>query len=115
MTKRPRSQQGDDHMEFLLTLRRRGIADQTVLRAMDEVPREYFVTAVDAPPTSSRGVTVLNALSAGATRITLGEGDTPLLLSRHIGPAAGMKNLFFKLETVNPTGSYKARFAASTV
>ena len=30
-------------MEFLLTLRRRGIADQAVLRAMDEVPREHFV------------------------------------------------------------------------
>jgi protein-L-isoaspartate(D-aspartate) O-methyltransferase len=30
-------------MEFLLALRRRGIADQAVLRAMDEVPREYFV------------------------------------------------------------------------
>jgi protein-L-isoaspartate(D-aspartate) O-methyltransferase len=30
-------------MEFLLTLRRRGIADQAVLKAMDEVPREYFV------------------------------------------------------------------------
>ncbi len=30
-------------MEFLLTLRRRGIADQAVLRAMDEVPREQFV------------------------------------------------------------------------
>jgi len=33
-------------MEFLLTLRRRGIADQAVLRAMDEVPREQFV-AID--------------------------------------------------------------------
>jgi protein-L-isoaspartate(D-aspartate) O-methyltransferase len=30
-------------MEFLLTLRRRGIADQAVLRAMDEVPRGRFV------------------------------------------------------------------------
>jgi protein-L-isoaspartate(D-aspartate) O-methyltransferase len=30
-------------MEFLLTLRRRGIMDQAVLRAMDEVPREHFV------------------------------------------------------------------------
>jgi protein-L-isoaspartate(D-aspartate) O-methyltransferase len=30
-------------MEFLLTLRRRGIADQAVLRAMDEVPRAQFV------------------------------------------------------------------------
>ncbi|MBI4365900.1 MAG: protein-L-isoaspartate(D-aspartate) O-methyltransferase [Deltaproteobacteria bacterium] len=30
-------------MEFLLTLRRRGIADQAVLRALDEVPRALFV------------------------------------------------------------------------
>ena len=32
-------------MEFLLTLRRRGIADAAVLRALDEVPREEFVAA----------------------------------------------------------------------
>ena len=30
-------------MEFMLALRRRGITDQAVLRAMDEVPREHFV------------------------------------------------------------------------
>src|ERR1700692_4093124 len=30
-------------MQFMLTLRRRGIGDAAVLRAMDEVPREYFV------------------------------------------------------------------------
>jgi protein-L-isoaspartate(D-aspartate) O-methyltransferase len=30
-------------MEFQLTLRRRGISNQAVLRAMDEVPREHFV------------------------------------------------------------------------
>src|SRR5438093_869319 len=30
-------------MEFQLNLRRRGISDQAVLRAMDEVPREHFV------------------------------------------------------------------------
>jgi len=30
-------------MEFLLSLRRRGISDAAVLRAMDEVPRERFV------------------------------------------------------------------------
>ena len=33
-----------DRMEFLLNLRRRGISDAAVLRAMDEVPREHFVT-----------------------------------------------------------------------
>ncbi|MFN3656216.1 MAG: protein-L-isoaspartate(D-aspartate) O-methyltransferase [Pseudolabrys sp.] len=32
-------------MGFLLTLRRRGISDQAVLRAMDEVPRARFVEA----------------------------------------------------------------------
>jgi protein-L-isoaspartate(D-aspartate) O-methyltransferase len=31
-------------MEFQLALRRRGISDQAVLRAMDEVPREHFVS-----------------------------------------------------------------------
>jgi protein-L-isoaspartate(D-aspartate) O-methyltransferase len=35
-------------MEFLLTLRRRGIGDQAVLRAMDEVPRARFVEAAFA-------------------------------------------------------------------
>jgi protein-L-isoaspartate(D-aspartate) O-methyltransferase len=34
-----------ERMEFQLALRRHGITDQAVLRAMDEVPREYFVTA----------------------------------------------------------------------
>lgn len=41
--------------------------------------------------------------------ITLGEGGTPLLPSRLIGPGLGMDNLFLKDETVNPTGSFKAR------
>ena len=48
--KEPRVAQGPDHleddtgrMEFLLGLRRNGISDQAVLRAIDEVPREHFV------------------------------------------------------------------------
>ena len=32
-----------DRMEFMLALRRRGITDAAVLRAMDEVPREMFL------------------------------------------------------------------------
>ena len=32
-----------ERMEFQLTLRRRGIGNKAVLRAMDEVPREHFV------------------------------------------------------------------------
>jgi protein-L-isoaspartate(D-aspartate) O-methyltransferase len=35
---------GIERMEFQLGLRRRGISNQAVLRAMDAVPREHFVT-----------------------------------------------------------------------
>src|ERR1700760_406723 len=36
-----------EKMMFQLTLRRRGISDQAVLRAMEEVPREIFVQPAD--------------------------------------------------------------------
>lgn len=48
-------------------------------------------------------------------RLTLGEGNTPLVMSRRVGPAIGCRYLGFKLETSNPTGSYKDRFAASAL
>lgn len=48
-------------------------------------------------------------------RLTLGEGGTPLVPSRSIGASLGLRNLFFKLESVNPTGSYKDRFAAAAI
>ncbi len=41
------SQEPPEKMMFQLTLRRRGISDQAVLRAMEEVPREVFVAAGD--------------------------------------------------------------------
>lgn len=46
---------------------------------------------------------------------TLGEGNTALIKSKNIGPAWGLKELFFKLESLNPTGSYKDRFAQRVV
>ncbi|MBH05935.1 MAG: threonine synthase [Phycisphaeraceae bacterium] len=48
-------------------------------------------------------------------QITLGEGNTPLLHSRKFGSSHGLKNLYFKLESTNPTGSYKDRFAAAAI
>lgn len=48
-------------------------------------------------------------------RITLGEGQTPLIRSRSIGKKLGLSELYFKLENLNPTGSYKDRFAAVLV
>lgn len=47
--------------------------------------------------------------------ITMGEGHTPLIPARNIGAKYGIENLYFKLESTNPTGSYKDRFAAAAV
>ena len=52
---------------------------------------------------------------AAEHRISLRESQTPLVRSRRIGPAAGLKNLYFKLEGSNPTGSYKDRFTAFAI
>jgi protein-L-isoaspartate(D-aspartate) O-methyltransferase len=43
----PTSQNPPEKMRFQLNLRRRGISDQTVLRAMEEIPRDIFVAAAD--------------------------------------------------------------------
>ncbi|SHH35765.1 protein-L-isoaspartate(D-aspartate) O-methyltransferase [Bradyrhizobium erythrophlei] len=43
----PSSQNPPEKMMFQLTLRRRGISDQAVLRSMEEIPREAFVEVAD--------------------------------------------------------------------
>ncbi len=46
------------------------------------------------------------------SRLLLGEGNTPLIKAKTIGKMLGLPGLYFKLENLNPTGSYKDRFAA---
>ncbi|TET11840.1 MAG: threonine synthase [Candidatus Thorarchaeota archaeon] len=41
--------------------------------------------------------------------VTAGEGGTPLIESKRLGKEWMMKNLSFKIETVNPSGSFKDR------
>src|SRR6202167_3753040 len=43
----PDSQNPPEKMKFQLSLRRRGISDQAVLRTMEDVPRELFVEPAD--------------------------------------------------------------------
>jgi protein-L-isoaspartate(D-aspartate) O-methyltransferase len=43
----PTTQKPPEKMMFQLNLRRRGISDQAVLRAMEEIPRDMFVAPAD--------------------------------------------------------------------
>lgn len=43
---------------------------------------------------------------------SLGEGDTPLIRSRRIGPELGLDQFYFKYEGRNPTGAFKDRAGA---
>ncbi len=45
----------------------------------------------------------------GTPELSLGEGFTPLVRSRHLGRRLGLENLYFKFEGANPTGSFKDR------
>ena len=45
----------------------------------------------------------------GDSLVSLGEGMTPLLRARNLGDELGLRNLYLKNDTVNPTGSFKDR------
>ena len=66
----------------------------------------------------SRGVWRWHAVlpvRAWSNVVTLGEGSTPLLEASRLGPALGIGNLLVKAESLNPTGSFKARGMAVAV
>jgi len=48
-------------------------------------------------------------------QIFLGEGDTPILRLPRLGEQLGLNNLFLKDESLNPTGSFKARGLATAI
>ncbi len=48
-------------------------------------------------------------LTEATPRITLGEGETPLIRSRKLERDLGVGELYFKYEGANPTGSFKDR------
>ena len=48
-------------------------------------------------------------LTEATPRLTLGEGGTPLVRSKVLERELGLEALYFKLESTNPTGSFKDR------
>ncbi len=57
----------------------------------------------------------MSALPVRGEPVSLGEGGTPLLASRRIGPSFGLRDLYLKNEGQNPTGSFKDRGMAVAV
>lgn len=47
--------------------------------------------------------------------VTLGEGNTPLIKANTLNKDLGIDNIYFKLESANPTGSFKDRGVAVMV
>ena len=69
-------------------------------------------------PRAGTGVWVWrSALFAGASEhmISLGEGNTPLLRAKKLGKKFKVRNLFLKVESRNPTGTFIDRGAATLV
>ena len=50
-----------------------------------------------------------------AAQLSLGEGGTPLLHARRLGAEIGLERLYLKIESANPSGSYKDRFASAAI
>src|SRR5579863_2846463 len=57
----------------------------------------------------------LMPLFPGESPVTLGEGWTPLAPAPRLGAAVGLKNLYVKDESLNPTNSFKARGLSAAV
>jgi threonine synthase len=57
----------------------------------------------------------LMPLLPGDTPITLGEGFTPLIHASRLGASLGLRRLFIKDESLNPTNSFKARGQSAAI
>ncbi len=47
--------------------------------------------------------------------VTLGEGDTPVLVLPRLGDELGLEHLYLKDESLNPTGTFKARGLSAAI
>jgi threonine synthase len=80
---------------------------------LEEAARTMTPQAIASrPPTMWRFAEVLPGSS---DPVTLGEGMTPLLPLRFLGPQLGVKTVLLKDEALNPTGSFKARGMSAAV
>lgn len=83
----------------------------------EEVARRVSREAIAAgPPSIWRYRDLLPVeLDDGDEPVTLGEGFTPLVHAPHLGEVLGLRNLYIKNDTMNPTNSFKDRVVSVAV
>ncbi len=77
------------------------------------LPLVAYIPSVPGAAHASEGIWRFRASLPELPEITLGEGSTPLLALMQVAADAGGGTLFAKLESANPTGSFKDRGSAS--
>jgi threonine synthase len=87
------------------------LADYDLLAAKAELDRDEFRLR---PRGMWRWHELLPVYDAN-DQISLGEGDTPLLPVPRVGKMMGLHQLYVKDESLNPTGSFKARGLSAAV
>lgn len=82
---------------------------------LDRIARAVDRDAVSARARGMWRWRELLPLPFDAAPVTLGEGDTPLVDAQRLARALGVRQLWIKDESVEPTGSFKARGIAAAV
>jgi threonine synthase len=81
----------------------------------DEIKRRVSREKIESGPPSIWRYRDLLPLDDDAVEVTLGEGYTPLLRAERLGEHLGLKNLYLKNDTMNPTNSFKDRVVSVAV
>lgn len=87
------------------------LVEYDLAAARSNLDRETFK---DRPPGMWRWHELLPVHRA-SDHVSLGEGDTPLLPAKRIGSKLGLSQVYIKEESLNPTGSFKARGLSAAI
>jgi threonine synthase len=80
-----------------------------------EVARGLSREKIEAGPPSMWRYRALLPIPDEAPLVTLGEGFTPLVRAERLGAELGLRNLYLKNDTMNPTNSFKDRVVSVAV
>jgi len=89
-----------------------GTQGEGLRTAAPAFPLVRYVPSLPSRASTSEGVWRFRASLPDLPEITLGEGSTPLVALPQVAADAGGGALFAKLESANPTGSFKDRGSA---